>query len=72
MALWTRRLFEAAVSASPIHIRRPSMTLEPFLSSLVVTMGLRGAKKRALECPIFRSVSGLERLRQGTVDAGMI
>ena len=29
------------------------MTLEPSLSSLVVTLGLRGAQKRALEGPIF-------------------
>ena len=35
-------------------------------------MGLRGAKKRALEGPIFRSVSGLERLKHGTVDVEMI
>ena len=35
-------------------------------------MGLRGAKKRALEGPIFRSLSGLERLKHGTVDAEMI
>ena len=48
------------------------MTLEPSLSSLVVTLGLRGAQKRALEGPIFRSVSGLERLKHGTVDAEMI
>ena len=34
-------------------------------------MGLRGAQKRALEGPIFRSVSGLERPRHGTVDAEM-
>ena len=47
------------------------MTLEPSLSSLVVTLGLRGAQKRALEGPIFRSVSGLERLKHGTVDAEM-
>ena len=42
------------------------------MSSLVVTLGLRGAQKRALEGPIFRSVSGLERLKHGTVDAEMI
>ena len=35
-------------------------------------MGLRGAQKRALEGHIFRSVSGLERLEHGTVDAEMI
>ena len=35
-------------------------------------MGLRGAQKRALEGPIFRSLSGLERLKHGTVDAEMI
>ena len=35
-------------------------------------MGLRGAQKRALEGTIFRSVSGLERLKHGTVDAEMI
>ena len=35
-------------------------------------MGLRGAQKRALEGPIFRSVSGLERLKHGAVDAEMI
>ena len=34
-------------------------------------MGLRGAQKRALEGPIFRSVSGLERLKHGAVDAEM-
>ena len=45
------------------------MTLEPSLSSLVVTLGLRGAQKGALEGPIFRSVSGLERLKHGAVDA---
>ena len=38
---------------------------------MVVTLGLRGAQKRALEGPIFRSVSGLERLKHGTVDAEM-
>ena len=48
------------------------MTLQPSLSSLVVSLGLRGAQKRALEGPIFRSVSGLERLKHGTVDAEMI
>ena len=48
------------------------MTLEPSLSSLMVTLGLRGAQKRALEGPIFRSESGLERLKHGTVDAEMI
>ena len=31
-----------------------------------------GAQKRALEGPIFRSVSGLEELKHGTVDAEMI
>ena len=35
-------------------------------------MGLRGAQKRTLEGPIFRSVSGLERLKHGTVDTKMI
>ena len=34
-------------------------------------MGLRWAQKRALEGPIFRSVSGLERLKHGTVDSEM-
>ena len=48
------------------------MTLKPFLSSLVVTLDLRGAQKRALEGPVFRCVSGLERLKHGTVDAEMI
>ena len=48
------------------------MTLEPSLASLVVTLGLRGAQKRALEGPVFRSVSGLERLKHGTADAEMI
>ena len=48
------------------------MTLEPSLSSLVVTLGLRGAQKRALEGPIFRSVSGLKRQKHGAVDAEMI
>ena len=48
------------------------MTLEPSLSSLLVTLGLRGYQKRALEGPIFRSMSGLERLKHGTVDAEMI
>ena len=48
------------------------MTLEPSLASLVVTLGLRGAQKRALEGPIFRSVSGFGRLKHGTVDAEMI
>ena len=33
---------------------------------------MRGAQKRALEGPVFRSVSGLERLRHDTVDAEMI
>ena len=33
---------------------------------------MRGALNRALEGPIFRSVSGLERLKHGTVDAEMI
>ena len=35
-------------------------------------MGLRGAQKRALEGPVFRCVSGLERLKHGTLDAEMI
>ena len=35
-------------------------------------MGLRGAQKRALEVPIFRSVSGLGGLEHGTLDAEMI
>ena len=48
------------------------MTQEPFLSSLVVTVGLRGAQKRELKGPVFRCVSGLERLKHGTVDAEMI
>ena len=48
------------------------MTLKTSLSSLLVTLGLRGAKKRALEGPVFRSVSGLGRLKHGTVDAEMI
>ena len=33
---------------------------------------MRGAKKRALEGPIFRSMSGLKRLKYVTVDAEMI
>ena len=48
------------------------MTLEPSLSSLVATLGLRGAQKRALEGPIFGSVSGFRRLKHVTVDAEMI
>ena len=48
------------------------MTLEPSLSSLMVTLGLRGARKRALKGPVFRSVSSFERLKHGTVDAKMI
>ena len=48
------------------------MTLEPSLSSLVVTLGLRGAQKRALEGPIFRSMSGFGSLEYGIVDAEMI
>ena len=48
------------------------MTLEPSLSSLVVTLGLRWAQKRALEGPIFRSVSGLKRLKHGAVEAETI
>ena len=48
------------------------MTLEPSLSSLVVALDLRGAQKRALEGPIFRSVSGLERLKHGAVEAETI
>ena len=48
------------------------MTLEPFLYSLVVTLGLRGALNSALDGPIFRSVSGLGRLKHGIVDPGMI
>ena len=48
------------------------MTLEPSLSSLMVTLGLRVAHKKALEGPIFRSVSGLERLKYGAVEAEMI
>ena len=40
--------------------------------SLVVTLGLRGAQKRALEGLVFRSVSGFERLKHGTADAEMI
>ena len=48
------------------------MTLGPPLSLLVVTLGLRGAQRRALEGPVFRCVSGLERLKHGTVDAEMI
>ena len=35
-------------------------------------MGLRGAQKRALEGPIFRSVSGLKRLKHGAVEAETI
>ena len=41
------------------------------LSSFVVTLGLRGAQKWALKGPISRSVSGLGRLKHGTVDAEM-
>ena len=48
------------------------MTLEPSLSSSVVTLGLRQAPKRALEGPIFRSLSDLGSLDHGIVDAGMI
>ena len=48
------------------------MTLGPSLSSLVVTLGSRGALNRALEGPIFRPVSGLGSLEQGIVNAGMI
>ena len=48
------------------------MTLEPFLYSLVVTLGLRGALNRALDGPIFRSVSGLGGFEYGIVDMEMI
>ena len=34
--------------------------------------GLERGSKRALEGPVFRSVSGLEGLKHGTVDAEMI
>ena len=33
---------------------------------------MRGALNSALKGPIFRSVSGLERMKHGTVDAEMI
>ena len=33
---------------------------------------MRGAQKRALEGPIFRSVSGLKRLKHGAVEAELI
>jgi hypothetical protein len=46
--------------------------LEPFLYSLVVTLGLRGALNRALGGPIFRYVSGLESFEYGIVDVEMI
>ena len=72
MALCTRRWPETAVSASTIYIQRPPMTLDPSLSLLVVTLGLRGAQKRALEGTIFRRMGGLERLKHGTVDAEMV
>ena len=62
---------DAAISASPIHIWGP-LTLEPFLYSLVVTLGLRGALNRALDGPIFRSMSGLESFEYGIVNVGMI
>ena len=71
MALWTLVLFEAAVSTDLLPLRRPVIPLNPSLSSLVVTLGLIGAQKRAREGPIFRSWSGLERLKYGTVDAEM-
>ena len=48
------------------------MTLEPFFYSLVVTLGLRGALNRALDGPIFRSLSVLGSLENGIVDAEMI
>ena len=48
------------------------MTFEICLASLVVTLGLRWAQKRALEGPIFGSVSGFGRLKHGTEDAEMI
>ena len=48
------------------------MTLEPSLSSSVVTLGFRQAPKRALEGPIFGSLSDLESLAHGIVDAEMI
>ena len=48
------------------------MTLEPSLSSLVVTLGLRQAPKRALEGPIFRSLSDFESSAHGIVDAEML
>ena len=72
MALQTRRWFEAAAYAPLIRILRPLMTLEPSLSSFVVTLGLRGALNRALDVPIFRSVSGFGSLEYGIVDAEMI
>ena len=44
------------------------MTFVTSLSSFEVTLGLRGALNRALEGPIFRSVSGLGGLGHGIVD----
>ena len=72
MELWTWGSFEAAVSASPIHIRRPLKIREPSLYSLVGTLGLRGALNRALGGPIFRYVSGLESFEYGIVDVEVI
>ena len=48
------------------------MTLEPSLSSFVVTLGLRGALNSALEGPIHRSVSCLGSFEYGIVDVGII
>ena len=48
------------------------MTFATSLSSFEVTLGLRGALNRALEGPIFRSVSGFGCLEYGIADAGMI
>ena len=48
------------------------MTVEPSLSSLVMTLGLRGGSEKGAGGPMFRSLSGLERLKHGTVDAEII
>ena len=48
------------------------MTLESSLSSLAVTLGLRGALNRALDGTIFRSVSGFWCLEYVIVNTEMI
>ena len=48
------------------------MTFVNSLFWFVVTLGLRGALNRALEGPIFSSVSGFGSLEYGIVDAEMI